>query len=198
MPTEEELTHVSLNPRHVEGRLGPCTTSARSRRRADSSRFSKLPIIEELAAAPGFIRRFSLNYGPSVYLITFWRTVVDTKTFASIPKHREIPPVSPTPGNRGSQPRVCGYGATRWGWHIGCQGVTAVMLICGPAPVGELAGGAEPDAGLALVDPVGQASWSSAWSHRWQPSITISDAGRGVTVRRRGGGTGELTSRRQR
>jgi hypothetical protein len=29
------------------------------------------------------------------------------------------------------------------------------MLICGPAPVGELAGGAEPDAGLALVDPVG-------------------------------------------
>lgn len=47
-----------------------------------------LPIIQQLADAPGFIRRMSIADGLSVYLIAFWRTVEDAKTFSKVPEHR--------------------------------------------------------------------------------------------------------------
>lgn len=47
-----------------------------------------VPLMELLATAPGFIRRYSFPDGPSITLIALWRTVADAKSFAATPQHR--------------------------------------------------------------------------------------------------------------
>jgi heme-degrading monooxygenase HmoA len=45
-------------------------------------------LMELLASAPGFIRRFSFPDGPAITLIALWRTIDDAKAFAGSPEHR--------------------------------------------------------------------------------------------------------------
>ena len=47
-----------------------------------------VPLMELLASAPGFIRRFSFPDGPSITLIALWRTAAEAKSFAATPEHR--------------------------------------------------------------------------------------------------------------
>ena len=45
-------------------------------------------LFEQLAEAPGFIRRFSFADGPLGYLIAFWRTPADAHAFFSRDEHQ--------------------------------------------------------------------------------------------------------------
>lgn len=45
-------------------------------------------LMEQLADAPGFIRRYSFPDGPTINLIALWRTVDDARAFAASPAHR--------------------------------------------------------------------------------------------------------------
>lgn len=47
-----------------------------------------VPLMELLADAPGFIRRYSFPDGPSITLIALWRTAADARSFAATPQHR--------------------------------------------------------------------------------------------------------------
>jgi heme-degrading monooxygenase HmoA len=47
-----------------------------------------VPLMDLLAKAPGFIRRYSFPDGLSVTLIALWRTVDDARAFAALPEHR--------------------------------------------------------------------------------------------------------------
>jgi heme-degrading monooxygenase HmoA len=47
-----------------------------------------VPLMVQLAEAPGFIRRYSFADGPCITLLAFWRTVDDAKAFASSSGHR--------------------------------------------------------------------------------------------------------------
>ena len=47
-----------------------------------------VPLMEMLATAPGFIRRFSFPDGPSITLIALWQTADDARAFAATPEHR--------------------------------------------------------------------------------------------------------------
>src|SRR5665213_3813463 len=47
-----------------------------------------VPLMESLASAPGFIRRYSFPDGPIITLIALWRTAADAKSFADSPQHR--------------------------------------------------------------------------------------------------------------
>jgi heme-degrading monooxygenase HmoA len=47
-----------------------------------------VPLMKLLAAAPGFIRRYSFPDGPTINLIALWRTADDAKAFAASPEHR--------------------------------------------------------------------------------------------------------------
>ncbi len=47
-----------------------------------------VPLMELLAAAPGFIRRFSFPDGPRITLIALWETADDARAFAGSPEHR--------------------------------------------------------------------------------------------------------------
>jgi len=47
-----------------------------------------VPLMELLASAPGFIRRYSFPDGPIITLIALWRTAADAKAFADSPEHR--------------------------------------------------------------------------------------------------------------
>jgi heme-degrading monooxygenase HmoA len=44
--------------------------------------------MELLAAAPGFIRRYSFPDGANITLIALWRTAADAKAFADSTDHR--------------------------------------------------------------------------------------------------------------
>lgn len=44
--------------------------------------------MELLAAAPGFIRRYSFPDGPNITLIALWRAAADAKAFADSHQHR--------------------------------------------------------------------------------------------------------------
>ena len=46
-----------------------------------------VPLMELLAAAPGFIRRFSFPDGPSITLIALWRDAEAAKAFAASAPH---------------------------------------------------------------------------------------------------------------
>ena len=47
-----------------------------------------VPLMDLLAAARGFIRRYSFPDGPNMTLIAFWRTLADAQAFAAGPEHR--------------------------------------------------------------------------------------------------------------
>jgi heme-degrading monooxygenase HmoA len=47
-----------------------------------------VPLMEMLASAPGFIRRYSFPDGPTITLIALWRTAADARSFAATPEHR--------------------------------------------------------------------------------------------------------------
>ncbi len=49
-----------------------------------------VPLMELLASAPGFIRRYSFPDGPSITLIALWRTAADARSFAATPQHRAV------------------------------------------------------------------------------------------------------------
>ena len=50
-----------------------------------------VPLMDLLAAARGFIRRYSFPDGPNMTLIAFWRTLADAPAFAAGPEHRAAP-----------------------------------------------------------------------------------------------------------
>jgi hypothetical protein len=45
-------------------------------------------LMERLATAPGFIRRYSFPDGPCITLLAFWHTAADAHAFAAAPEHR--------------------------------------------------------------------------------------------------------------
>ena len=45
-------------------------------------------LMELLAEAPGFIRRYSFPDGPTISLIALWRTADDARAFGNSPEHR--------------------------------------------------------------------------------------------------------------
>ena len=45
-------------------------------------------MMEQLAVAPGFIRRYTFPESRSGTLLAFWRTIEDAKRFAASPEHR--------------------------------------------------------------------------------------------------------------
>lgn len=47
-----------------------------------------VPLMELLASAPGFIRRYSFPDGPAITLFALWRTIDDARAFAAGPEHR--------------------------------------------------------------------------------------------------------------
>ena len=47
-----------------------------------------VPLMDLLASAPGFIRRYSFPDGPNMTLIALWRTAADATAFAASPEHR--------------------------------------------------------------------------------------------------------------
>jgi heme-degrading monooxygenase HmoA len=47
-----------------------------------------VPLLDLLAFAPGFIRRWGFADGPHSTLIAFWRTAADARAFAARPEHR--------------------------------------------------------------------------------------------------------------
>lgn len=47
-----------------------------------------VPLMELLATAPGFIRRYSFPDGPSITLIALWQTAADARAFGASPAHR--------------------------------------------------------------------------------------------------------------
>jgi len=79
-----------------EGALGPESAEAililqATFSRADGAeRFwaAAVPLMELLASAPGFIRRYSFPDGPTITLIALWRTAADATAFAESPEHR--------------------------------------------------------------------------------------------------------------
>ncbi len=50
---------------------------------------ASVPLMEQLALAPGFIRRYSFASHNSANLIALWRTIEDAQRFAASPDHRE-------------------------------------------------------------------------------------------------------------
>jgi heme-degrading monooxygenase HmoA len=65
-------------------------------------------LFERLAAAPGFIRRFSFADGPRGYLTAFWRTPADAHAFFSSDEHQAVMrELSASAGRTATSPR-CG------------------------------------------------------------------------------------------
>jgi heme-degrading monooxygenase HmoA len=96
MPHIQIAPSVLVTQQGPEGDLGPEAAGAililqatfAKREGAEQFWAAAVPLMEMLAAAPGFIRRFSFPDGPSITLIALWRTVDDAKAFASTPRHR--------------------------------------------------------------------------------------------------------------
>lgn len=55
---------------------------------AESFWSAAVPLMDLLATAPGFIRRFSFPDGPMITLIALWETADDARRFAASPEHR--------------------------------------------------------------------------------------------------------------
>ncbi len=82
--------------RGPDGGLGPeaagaiLVLQATFSRAEGAQRFwaAAVPLMEMLANASGFIRRWSFPDGPSITLIALWRTAADAEAFAASPQHR--------------------------------------------------------------------------------------------------------------
>jgi len=46
-------------------------------------------LLEQLATAPGFIRRWNFTDGPHYTLIALWRSAAEARAFAASPRHEE-------------------------------------------------------------------------------------------------------------
>lgn len=85
-----------VNQRGPEGHRGPeeagaiLLLQATFAHEAGAQRFweATVPLVAQLAEAPGFIRRFSFMADLSITLFAFWRTVEDAERFAASPAHR--------------------------------------------------------------------------------------------------------------
>jgi heme-degrading monooxygenase HmoA len=79
-----------------DGRLGPEAAGAilllqatfATQEGADHFWAAAVGLMELLAEAPGFIRRYSFPDGPTISLIALWRTADDAHAFAARPEHR--------------------------------------------------------------------------------------------------------------
>jgi heme-degrading monooxygenase HmoA len=96
MPDAQIVPSVLVTQQGPDGHLGPeaagaiLVLQATFARPDGAERFwaAAVPLMEMLASAPGFIRRFSFPDGPSITLIALWRTAEDARAFASSPQHR--------------------------------------------------------------------------------------------------------------
>jgi heme-degrading monooxygenase HmoA len=87
---------VLVTQQGPEGHLGPEAAGAMLILQATFSNpdgaasfwAAAVPLMAMLAAAPGFIRRYSFPDGPSITLIAFWCTAADARAFAATPEHR--------------------------------------------------------------------------------------------------------------
>ncbi|HZU80488.1 MAG TPA: hypothetical protein VE991_11280 [Acidimicrobiales bacterium] len=48
-----------------------------------------VPLMNQLAEAPGFLRRYSFFANDSITLLAFWRTIEDARRFAASADHRQ-------------------------------------------------------------------------------------------------------------
>jgi len=79
-----------------DGQLGPEAAGAilllqatfASQEGADHFWSAAVGLMELLAEAPGFIRRYSFPDGPTISLIALWRTAEDAHAFGNRPEHR--------------------------------------------------------------------------------------------------------------
>lgn len=81
-----------------EGRRGPEAAGAVLLLQATFSREERAQgfwraaarLMAQLAAAPGFIRRYSFADGPTITLLALWRTVADAHAFFSSDQHQAV------------------------------------------------------------------------------------------------------------
>lgn len=79
-----------------DGQLGPEAAGAilflqatlATQEGADHFWAAAVGLMELLAEAPGFIRRYSFPDGPTITLIALWRTAADAHAFGNSPEHR--------------------------------------------------------------------------------------------------------------
>ena len=106
-------------------------------------------LMEQLATAPGFIRRYNFTDGPHYTLIAFWRTTADAHAFfSSDPTRRRCERCTSTGGSTPTS-RDCGSAATPRERVIFCQDCDGVT----PATAGTCRG-----CGAELFDPYDTAS----------------------------------------
>jgi heme-degrading monooxygenase HmoA len=102
------------------------------------------PLMEHLATAPGFIRRFNFTAGPHYTLIALWRSKADADAFFLSEPHQAA--IRELYRNRWQYTHFAGLWEmnTRRERHIFCQHCEAVA----PATAGVC-----PGCGAALADP---------------------------------------------
>jgi heme-degrading monooxygenase HmoA len=96
IPQVEISSSILVTQQGPEGDLGPEAAGAILMLQATFVRpegaqcfwDAAVPLMDLLATAPGFIRRYSFPDGPSITLLAFWRTIADAKAFAATPEHR--------------------------------------------------------------------------------------------------------------
>ncbi len=96
------IPHTQIAPTILATQQGPCgelgpesagaililQATFAHREGAQSFWAAAVPLMEMLASAPGFIRRYSFPDGPTITLIALWRTAADAQAFAATPQHR--------------------------------------------------------------------------------------------------------------
>lgn len=96
IPAVEISPTILSTQQGPDGELGPEAAGAililqatfADPERAERFWAAAVPLMELLASAPGFIRRYSFPDGPSLTLIALWRTANDAASFAASPEHR--------------------------------------------------------------------------------------------------------------
>jgi heme-degrading monooxygenase HmoA len=112
-----------------------------------------VPLMAQLAEAPGFIRRYSFPDGPSITLIALWRTADDARAFASSPRHRAAVRRLYTERWQYSHFSAIWEMTSNHGRLVFCDQCDAIT----PAGAGECQG-----CGVGLIDVHGSASAMSA------------------------------------
>lgn len=89
------MLNIQVGP---EGRRGPEGAGAILLLQATFSREERAQgfwraaagLMEQLAVAPGFIRRYSFADGPTITMLALWRTVADAQGFFASDRHQAV------------------------------------------------------------------------------------------------------------
>jgi heme-degrading monooxygenase HmoA len=198
------IVPVMLNTQSgPESHLGPESTGAiliLQGTFAQTDRFNEfwtnvVGLMELLATAPGFIRRYNFADGPHYTLMAWWRSVEDAHTFFAGPEHQAA--MRKTFERRWNYTHFAGLWQAssprqRLFFCQTCDGITpsteSHCTWCG-SPLRDTDGGAHVPATAHVLDewiPVqhrtgidmhsgNTATWANAWSH--QNPVTVFGAG---------------------